>query len=184
MPKNIVITNIKDSAGIDDKGDYYSQFSIFFEDDPNKSNFYEVAVWTTMSPNIIWYGSCTSDDIIIKEEGNEDYYPRDLLFSDKLINGLKKEIKVNIYPPAYSSPNGERAYLIDPYYTFIVHFRSISENYYKYKKTLIRHMACKDGGVFGCEPVEMYSNIEGGLGIFAGYSSYVDTIWARIEVNQ
>lgn len=52
---------------------------------------------------------------------------------------------------------------------------SITEEYLKYNKKIIdQYVAGQD--VFS-EPVSVYSNINGGLGIFSGINSVTDTIW-------
>ena len=52
--------------------------------------------------------------------------------------------------------------------------RSVSENYYQYHTSLARQEESKDRPF--AEPVSVFSNIENGLGIFAGYSVYRDSV--------
>ena len=44
---------------------------------------------------------------------------------------------------------------------------SLSEDYFEYQRTLVEHL---NSGTF-VEPLRVYSNVEGGLGIFAGYTN-------------
>jgi len=51
---------------------------------------------------------------------------------------------------------------------------SVSEDYYKYNVTLAKYEQTQ-GDPFA-QPVQVYSNIENGFGIFGGYSSFSDTL--------
>lgn len=61
-----------------------------------------------------------------------------------------------------------------------VTFNTTSFHYYKYKSTMDKHLFNQGGWMYdemllidGGNPVEMYSNVENGYGIFAGYISNV-----------
>lgn len=56
-------------------------------------------------------------------------------------------------------------------YELIVDLKSISENYYKYKNQLGIYLNHEDGDIFEGipDPVNLFSNIENGYGIFAAY---------------
>ena len=56
-------------------------------------------------------------------------------------------------------------------YELMIELRSISENYYKYKKQLGIYLSKEDGDIFEGipDPVNLFSNIENGYGIFAAY---------------
>jgi hypothetical protein len=58
-------------------------------------------------------------------------------------------------------------------YELIVELNSVSENYYNYKKQLGIYLKKEDGDIFEGipDPVNLFSNIENGYGIFAGYIS-------------
>jgi hypothetical protein len=56
--------------------------------------------------------------------------------------------------------------------------RSISEDYYLYHTTLTRQIRQSSDTLFN-NPVNVYDNIDNGSGIFAGYSSSIDTIPLR-----
>lgn len=87
-----------------------------------------------------------------------------ILFSDELINGqsvqLKLLAKVNEETGMFPKVVGE--------------LRTVSENYYQYYTSLARQQESKDRPF--TEPVSVFSNIENGLGIFAGFSTYRDSV--------
>lgn len=61
-----------------------------------------------------------------------------------------------------------------PYPKIVGELRSVSENYYQYYTSLARQEESKDRPF--AEPVSVFSNIENGLGIFAGFSVHRDSI--------
>lgn len=173
-----VISSFKDSIGVDEEGYYYSQFTISFIDNANEKNYYEVFIEHLLFEDEIWSRNCFSKDLIIAYEGLNNYHPNTIIFSDDFINGIEKELSINYYPVTYGNPTGGQGELVDTNYKVIVHFRSISESYYKYKKRLVVHLAGQEFDFWAGsgEPVQMFSNVEGGYGIFAGYTEKVDTI--------
>lgn len=173
-----VISSFKDSIGVDEEGYYFSQFAISFIDNANEKNYYEVFIEHLLFEDEIWSRNCFSKDLIIAYEGLNDYHPNTIIFSDDFINGIEKELSINYYPVTYGNPTGGQGELVDTNYKVIVHFRSISESYYKYKKRLVVHLAGQEFDFWAGsgEPVQMFSNVEGGYGIFAGYTEKVDTI--------
>ena len=55
--------------------------------------------------------------------------------------------------------------------------RSVTEEYYRYFAGLSRQKQSSDSPF--SEPVIIYDNIDGGLGIFAGYNSSVDSLYLQ-----
>lgn len=181
IPKQIaqpVISSFRDRVGVDEDGYNYSQFTIAFNDDANEKNFYEVFIQILLFDDEIWTRRCFSKDPIIVAEGLNEYYPSTIVFSDAFFNGKGKKLAINYFPVTYSKPTGGQGELLDPNYKVIVHFRNISENYYKYKKKLAVHLAGQEFDFWAGsgEPVQMFSNVKGGYGIFAGYAERIDTI--------
>lgn len=110
-----------------------------------------------------------SDDAVIEEEALNSVYPETLVFSDKFFNN--SGIKLNIYykQPNLNYGNGNITYLD---YSLIVVVRSITKEYYIYTKKLYLHLWNQENDIwYGLgEPVQMYTNIENGYGIFIGYN--------------
>jgi Domain of unknown function (DUF4249) len=165
----------RDSVGINASGDYYSEAAITFTDPIGEKNYYEIrlAFVDTSAFFSYNYSSVFGNDPVIENENDLAYNPISLLFNDDLINGISYTLKVNYYPPLY----GSGGIANKPYKAVVIQFNSISKEYYQYKKKLLRHLATQNSSVFEpSEPTQMYSNIENGYGIFAGYCGVTDTI--------
>ncbi|MFO7659169.1 MAG: DUF4249 domain-containing protein [Bacteroidales bacterium] len=160
-------------VGMDEEGDEYSEVIIYFTDPIYIKNYYEISVYYLFSDPYsgrLAYrqGGINSNDLVVMNEGDDDFFYSNIVLSDDFFNGEKYQLKCNI---SYNENHP----------VYYLHLRSISENYYKYKKSLMRHFANQEGDVWSGSgnPVELYSNIEGGYGIFAGYQEDVDTIYAN-----
>lgn len=81
------------------------------------------------------------------------------LLSDSDFNGQTKTINVEL--DGYS-------YTADKYHYLVVELFHISKEYYNYYKTLQTQGSTQDD-IFA-EPIQIYTNIDGGLGVFAGAS--------------
>ncbi len=102
-----------------------------------------------------------SNDIIL--EAISSNYGGGLVFTDELINGKPYKIRATTYIWAY----GEEM-------TLNVHLKSITRAYYMYMRTLSAHYSAQ-GDPFA-EPVFVFSNVEGGMGIVGGYTISIDSI--------
>ncbi len=171
-PSPIESASYRDSAGIDEFGDKYSECTIVFTDNPQQTNYYEISLlinYTRDGEIIPYRPSVFSSDPIVKAEGLDEFEPLSIIFSDEMINGNTYELKLNYF-----------TYILDEnsQYSLIVKFRSVTENYYNYSKSLLKHRFYQESNIwngFG-SPVPMFTNIEGGYGIFAGYAVDIDTI--------
>ncbi len=190
-----VLSIIKqDSVMYDEDGEYLSSLFVTLKDNPNTHNYYEIKVLFRYKKDYSqapWIDSARIDtnihvdllrlrsrDIVLQNEGLLDYYPATQVFSDELFNGQTYTLKVDYVMPLIRTIfNGEEYSLINDY-QLIIYLHSVSENYYKYKKKLIIHIENQYSDVWSGvgEPIDMFSNVEGGYGIFAGYTTYLDTI--------
>jgi hypothetical protein len=112
---------------------------------------------------------------------SESYYPSvlsieksspvSLPFSDTEINGKEVVIPVYYLHPSYAFDNKVESHDIT------VHFRTISENYYNYKVSLLKQgYLLKEDIIYGqAEPINVFSNIPGNFGIFAAFQSWDQT---------
>lgn len=174
------MSSFKDSIRINEDGEYYSGLKVSVDDPEDEENFYEIHVRQVY----MWGEELTvsrrsgfSDDPVIRAENIPMYIDGHfVVFSDRQFNGQQKELWVYYYPPMYSNNN-----LVDPDYYLIVDLYSVSENYYQYRKKIVDHLAGQDEDFLDAsgEPVPMISNIEGGYGIFAGYTGVSDTIFKQ-----
>ncbi|MFQ5636990.1 MAG: DUF4249 family protein [bacterium] len=86
-------------------------------------------------------------------------YFEDAYFDDALFDGEFYDLDISFYN--YS----------EPIEMFIVVLLTTSESYYNFHKSVDQQNATEDNPF--AEPVPIYTNIENGLGVFAGYSSFV-----------
>ncbi len=174
---------IKDSilidqiAYIDELGFAHSKASLTFTDPADEVNYYEIAVTQTYASNSDnpdhYFELKTNDEIITSQSyypsafSLELKYPKYLLFTDESFNGEEHTVDFFYEPPQASE---EYLYILGHYLSF--HLRNVSEDYYKYKTSLIQSKNNNTEDVlYGMgEPINVYSNIENGYGIFGAYN--------------
>ena len=167
---NFNIINYVHRAGIDPEGFKFSSITMRFSDPPDEKNYYEILLrYERKNSHCYGLKNLWSEDIVIKNEGFVNELYGNLIFSDELVNGETHTIIFNFY-------HGQDE--LNTALNLFVHFRSVSENYFLYKKKLLLHFENQFGDIWDGtgNPVNLYSNVENGYGIFAGYSEYMDTI--------
>lgn len=176
-PPAFVILNKEDSAFIDSDGEYQNRCTIKIVDNNTERNYYEV-VFKVIESNPYngnintFFPYINSSHQVIQNEGIFDYR-ESMTFSDSLFNGSSVEIPF-CYHTFFSISSENNFY--QPY-KLVVIVNSTSKEYYQYKKSLWNQMN-DDNGIWSGQPTNIYSNISGGLGIFAGYCSIEsDTIF-------
>lgn len=109
-----------------------------------------------------------SDDIIIENwiYINENSYA---LFTDNLIDGKSYSINIRFE----RGSNGYYDSGVDSS-KIVFSLFSVSEAYFRYFKTFALHRESYENPF--AEPVQVFTNIENGLGVFAGFSSDSDSI--------
>jgi hypothetical protein len=169
IPTAVPINNFsfKDSAFIESGGGggYVSQITLNISDPANEQNYYTINVFTydTMFLN---FPPGPGDTLIIarklyaySEDPNTTYSSyAEVMLNDELINGQNYSFKIN-----FSS------YEIFPNSKITAVLQSVSKELFLYTTTLTNQQN-NQGNPFS-EPVRVYSNINKGLGIFAGFSS-------------
>jgi hypothetical protein len=161
-----------------------------FVDPPETKNYYELIFYTiskSYSNNLLdtveyinYYNEFTTDDPILKAEGDLNYKPVSIFFSDELFDGRSVKIATNILTYGGGCYYGVCDF--DMKASKIAELRSISSSYYQYRKKWTRHLYNQGinlnvqdseelrNFLFTGEPVNMYTNVQNGYGIFAGYS--------------
>ncbi len=165
-------------------GGIWSEVTITFADPPEIENYYEIVV--------AWYGRFydskshfnlfTHESIIT----GESYYPspmqphlkhpRHLLFNDRSFNGEIKTLTFYYYPPqVWDGLHYISGHLMS------LQLRNITAEYYYHKTTLLQSLNNQvEDVLYGMrEPFNVFSNIENGHGIFAGFNE--DIFQAMIE---
>lgn len=151
-----------DSVLIDEDGFIINELKLDFDDSSGPS-FYEVQLSAKYiidnNGTSIWF--MKNSDPIITSTGLLDYNPKTLIFTDKMFDGKHCSVKIYFATQAYAD------------YNLKITFRSVSESYYKYKERQIAYLFSLENDIFSgmSEPINLYSNITNGYGIFAGYTS-------------
>jgi hypothetical protein len=155
------------------------QSNIEFTDPANEKNYYLVYVYVKHDDQGSWNIPFVCTDPNVEEHLNSGTISFGVAFSDKNINGKKYKLPITLngneigwpfrkeFPPDYPFPVE---------YKTSIYFRlySITEEYFKYIQTL--NLFLKNYTNPLAEPTQMYSNITGGYGIFAGAAVSSDSI--------
>jgi hypothetical protein len=169
---NIDSLSIIALAGMNDEKSAYSAVTLTFHDPENEENYYDFVI---SDAGERYYRLWTSEQIITQEA----YYPSDLaleqkkpkrlLFNDSTFDGKEKTIVLYYEPPQQEDFNKR---WISTHFVF-VELRSVTKEYYKYFTSVIQNQNSREGDLFyGLgEPLNAYTNVENGYGIFAGYNA-------------
>ena len=143
---------------------YHTQFgklSLSFQDDPNRKNYYEIVLLNARDSSIILTFNVNHPVIKLDNESDPNP-PGSLIFTDELFEG--RQLTLDIFTESEKP---------------LVVLKNISENYYEYKSSLNTHLFTQNTKretvyeIFKADPVELYSNVANGLGIFAAYTKDV-----------
>ena len=138
---------------------------------PITHNYINDSVFITEDRKLYVQGFLRTKDPSIKDEGLEGYFESGiLLFKDKLFNHEKASITFSVEKKTSSK--------------FWLHFFQFSHEAFLYTKSWIIHDYTKEYDFWELyEPLPLYSNIENGYGIFAGYSEQLYEIYPDSTVN-
>ncbi len=175
IPVPVNIENVEYYYDIDVlNSDSIPMAKITFSDDGKKENYYDCIDFETDNDkriyNYAYHGEFNPDNVLLAEN-YLDYHPFSFFFSDIIFNGKTYTISLPFANSLYVNSN--------------IEFRTTSENYYLFRKFWTRHLYNQSNDqnignnledieftelLFSGNPVEMFSNIGNGYGIFAGYS--------------
>ena len=156
---------------------------VYFKDPKDVENYYFIKAKTLdyLANGIIVlnYQYFNSNDPVFRNTTEEGIigdingsYVTDFIFSDALFNGKEYGLKLNtsFYSNTMNSdPSQQDSDNKIVKRELVIELQSISKSYYLYHKTKEASNS-NDMGFFS-EPVQIYNNIEGGIGIFANYNS-------------
>lgn len=160
---------------LDQEGIPITRFTLRLNDPDPNINYYELILYSEnpLDP-IIQPTQLTRitqlDDPTLIADANWNYSPSTLFFSDALFNGMTGEVSFNLMWGGYPSPGDP------PYY---IELRNISSSYYQYLKSWSVHRFNQNSTqntrdpltlLFQGDPVELYSNVNNGYGIFGAYN--------------
>ena len=152
----------------DDEKHYRVRFS--FNDAP-EDNFYRLRL---RNPNAYYDGFDyfeSNDASMISSAGVESdgatFYGDEALFDDEMFNGTEKEISIDFFDSKSlwfeeQDDGYEKEYTLE--------LTSVSESYYTYIRSLRAHYDNQDQFIFAGEPVQVFTNIENGLGVLGSMS--------------
>lgn len=174
------------SFGSEEDGYKYIEgnVKITVDDPAGEENFYEIKLFTYFEDSIFAYFGANEEDKIFLEvvpitsmvyySSSEDLSAElgteaeQSVFSDVLFDGESKVFRLNyLYGDLGRSSSANNK--------LVVEVIAVSKDYYRYK-TSVESQSFSDGDPFS-EPVFVYSNVENGYGIFAGFQS------AKYEVD-
>jgi hypothetical protein len=155
-----------EKIGISADGDYFSDFWFNTTDDSSAENYYEIrGVTRELNGKTYQTHIWGSNDVAFATENSTKYSYGNQLFNDNTFNGENKELRCFYW---YSeSPE------------VIIMYRTVSKTYYNYKNSMAQHrdyLSQDDLWTGLGTPLEIYSNVNGGLGIVAAYAQVSDTI--------
>lgn len=162
--------SIRDSAGLDEDGQYYSRLQVKFQDPGNVRNYYNLSgqelysypanPWDPNSqPEYYYYPIYFFSDLKDVSDAGDN----GVLLKDDLFNGRQYDLALNFYPPYGGGGSTQND-------TLLLAFKTVSPEYYEYYRKLQPHLNNQGGDIFSGEPVVMPSNIKNGYGLFAGYT--------------
>ncbi len=162
-----------DIAGKDEEAMTYPAVKFTFSNDPTVKQYYEVAIRLIRYR----YESVASLETIIDPVLLNEGLPL-ALFSNESIKGSSYTMTINYFTGSAGSSNGEP--LRTTLFPVILELRSVSFSYYQFVKQKYLYEKGRYPEFMAASTIAfpLYSNIKGGYGIFAGYSSIKsDTIF-------
>ncbi len=166
IPPLPVLTSVEYNAfaGVDEEGLTFPSVKVSFLNNPLVNSFYEIKIW------LLGHGEANliqiTDPVLLKEG-----LPI-LLFKNENISS-------NSYTMTISYNSGT----FDNNMPLVVELRSVSRNYYKYVRSKYIYELGRYPE-FGkvTTPNSLYTNVNDGYGIFAGYSTvFSDTIYPQLH---
>lgn len=153
------LTHTSDRSESRIKGDMSIKLEI--QDPPGETNYYQIRMFAFFDSELYEGSFSTQDPSIIADNAADESFTESFytapFFKDTLFDGQTHAIELS---GNYNAP--ERT-------SFRVQVLHVSETYYEYLRSAKLHESTLDNPF--AEPLSVYSNVENGYGIFAGYSS-------------
>ncbi len=182
LPLRTKIIELSGYQSMDEYGWPETAFNLTFKDDAETENYYFISVTERRYTR---YNLSEGKDTVIIDDYELNVYSTDpntfsddwylnkgVVLKDDLFNGKEYKLFFKAYRDFYDSNESTSVYYVK--------FSTISKEYYMYYISYAKHVNAQDE--FFMEPVQVYTNIENGFGIFAGYSTDVDSV--VLENNQ
>ncbi len=182
LPLRTKIIELSGYQSMDEYGWPETAFNLTFKDDAETEHYYFISVTERRYTK---YNLSEGKDTVIIDDYELNVYSTDpntfsddwylnkgVVLKDDLFNGKEYKLFFKAYRDFYDSNESTSVYYVK--------FSTISKEYYLYYISYAKHVNAQDE--FFMEPVQVYTNIENGFGIFAGYSTDVDSV--VLENNQ
>ena len=171
IPSNIQILSVDTSHMSNQWGDRYIALTVSIKDNADEENFYKIVgeikqVYDYGDGNVfetIYEFGFASEDPLLNPNAGADIFNSEgessPYFSDELINGEEYQLKIN---------------LSEYYFSEDTYIKSLKIKIYSYTKDTYLFVRSRDAQYNDfidnpfSDPVPIYSNIEGGIGIFGG----------------
>jgi hypothetical protein len=165
----VTLCTLTDSALLSSEGKYKARYQVVIDDPPLETNYYEISLLKIVDDTTRYYLSPELlSDPVVNAEGLSQFEVYSVLVSDNLFNGQSHTFSL-YYGYQYG---------LDGAHMIVAEVRTLSESLYQFKKTLIKHEAYQEGADFigYLQPVNQYTNITNGLGVFGAQGLFSDTL--------
>ena len=169
IPEPVTILSVDTVGAVDEWGGRMTRITIRFKDPEEQVNYYAIAMYSTSRvfdyihmvltdekvTNPVWLGN--SDPFL--EEASTSFESK-IFFDDKLFNGREKTIELEYWDYGYFETDT----------TWLdLRLEQVARPYYLYVISLDKYDDA-NGNPFA-EPVQVYTNVEGGFGLFSAYTA-------------
>ena len=166
LPTAVPITSLEiDSSAFKSQGEAV-EMSIAFKDPVETKNFYEIKVlrdgFYISNKDTIRYVEDMYVEPVDPALSNDNFNGAGKLLEDKLFNGKNYVFRLKLRSFRFNSETEMRVRVV---------LQSVTESYFRYFAA--QSLQNSTSGDPFAQPVQVYTNVENGLGIFAGYSSSV-----------
>lgn len=179
----VKITGQTNRARQDEEGWFMEGIEFEFNDNPSSRDFYEVVLYRTRYGYLNNAYPFNENSEILLNEGLEPYTTETLVFRDQLITDSLVTMSLDFGYGKSTRCWDDSCVQYVAEHTLILELRHISQEYYRFKKHY--YLYEKNRYPFFVEgtatAISLYSNIENGLGIMAGYAYSIDSMFVEEE---
>ena len=181
LPGEIAIDNISWEEPTFVDGDIYRKINLTFQDSP-EDDYYLIRINTGLWEYFENYETGKLDSVYfefsiplmsqnINPNENDKWPETTLSFTDNVFNGTQYTIDLLMPEYYFTWEEKEIDIGIEKIY---ISMSKISQEYYWYSSSYRAYLESQNA--MFAQPTQVYTNIENGLGIFAGYSTTLDSI--------
>ncbi|NVO32892.1 DUF4249 domain-containing protein [Hymenobacter lapidiphilus] len=184
-------------TGTDRNNELLGTIVVRFDDPGQTANFYEITAHQSQDRGLGQSPRQSQDfaldargNAAMAAEGDAEFEPASLVFSDKLFNGQPFELRASFSPFSRIGGGIANGQPVGPRVSGEVYvvLRSVSRAYYQYRKSWTRHFYNQGtkglgGGLtqllFLGDPTRMYSNVAQGYGVVVSQAQEIKRLPAR-----